>query len=290
MMDFSRPRRWPPHVFSSSVSRSFWAVHGHSTEPRLPRDLVTTPDFSAVTLSPNDCAFLIQGSDDPRERLGDIACGTLDVPENWSHPEGRRIQIGYLVLKSTAAQPMRSGRLSGRWAGLQPVDQREGSGLGSSPVCGKSGTSSSSTSAEPASPRRSAARPTAWPGDGPPLMEDESAGNAGAAGLSGRADEPGRALAESPRQYGPSADACVRQIMETGVDLGQYTTMPAPTTSSPSSRRWATTTTTSTASRMAPGWRWKSCAAIPRADCAASFSIRPIPGNQDLRAVVDSHA
>ena len=63
------------------------------------------PDLSTVSSSPNDCEFLLHGEDDPRPRLGDIACGTLDVPENWDHPEGRRIQIGYLILKSTAAQP-----------------------------------------------------------------------------------------------------------------------------------------------------------------------------------------
>src|SRR3954454_11704141 len=70
------------------------------------QDLSATPDLSTVTSSPNDCEFLLHGEDDPRPRLGDIACGTLDVPENWSHPEGRRIQIAYLILKSTSAQPM----------------------------------------------------------------------------------------------------------------------------------------------------------------------------------------
>ena len=69
------------------------------------QEVIATPEPSVASLSPNDCAFLIQGSDDPRERLGSIACGTLDVPENWRDPKGRRIQIGYLVLKSTAPQP-----------------------------------------------------------------------------------------------------------------------------------------------------------------------------------------
>ena len=63
------------------------------------------PDLSAVTLTGNDCSFLIQLDDDPRPRLGDIACGTLDVPENWAERDGRRIQIGYAILKSTSPTP-----------------------------------------------------------------------------------------------------------------------------------------------------------------------------------------
>ena len=106
-MEFSRPRRWPRCALLllfgfTLVLGGPWPLHGAATA----QDIVTTPDLSTVTLAPNDCAFLIQGSDDPRERLGDIACGTLDVPENWSDPEGRRLQIGYLILKSTGAEPM----------------------------------------------------------------------------------------------------------------------------------------------------------------------------------------
>src|SRR5688572_2639892 len=72
----------------------------------IAQDGGAAPDLEGVTVTPNDCAFLINGSDDPRERLGDIECGTVDVPENWSQPEGRRLQIGYVILKSTGAQPM----------------------------------------------------------------------------------------------------------------------------------------------------------------------------------------
>src|SRR4051794_2059382 len=78
-----------------------WPLPGVATAQEPP----SGPDLSTVTLSPNDCEFLLHGADDPRPRLGSIACGTLDVPENWDHPESRRIQIGYLILKSTAAQP-----------------------------------------------------------------------------------------------------------------------------------------------------------------------------------------
>jgi pimeloyl-ACP methyl ester carboxylesterase len=62
-------------------------------------------DFSTIEASPNDCEFLAWGADDPRPRLGELSCGTLDVPENWSDPEGRRIEIGYAVLKATGSQP-----------------------------------------------------------------------------------------------------------------------------------------------------------------------------------------
>ncbi len=62
-------------------------------------------DLSAVELEPNDCEFLVQGAEDPRPRLGDISCGTLDIPENWNEPEGRRIQIGYAVLEATGEAP-----------------------------------------------------------------------------------------------------------------------------------------------------------------------------------------
>jgi hypothetical protein len=87
--------------FLSMLSRSlilllaaaFIAIPLPSTRLVAAQD-ATAPDLSAVTLTENDCSFLIQFDDDPRPRLGDIACGTLDVPENWGQPEGRRIEIG----------------------------------------------------------------------------------------------------------------------------------------------------------------------------------------------------
>src|SRR5690606_8132075 len=63
------------------------------------------PDLAAVTLQKNDCSFLIQFEVDPRPLLGEISCGWLDVPENWSEPDGRRLEIGYAVLHSTSADP-----------------------------------------------------------------------------------------------------------------------------------------------------------------------------------------
>jgi pimeloyl-ACP methyl ester carboxylesterase len=37
--------------------------------------------------------------------MGQVECGTLLVPENWSKPEGRQISITYVVLKSTSPTP-----------------------------------------------------------------------------------------------------------------------------------------------------------------------------------------
>lgn len=63
------------------------------------------PDLAAVTLTENDCSFLIQVDEDPRPRLGEIRCGYLDVPEDWTAPDGRRIQIAYTVLESRSDNP-----------------------------------------------------------------------------------------------------------------------------------------------------------------------------------------
>jgi pimeloyl-ACP methyl ester carboxylesterase len=96
------PWRWP------AVLLLLLLIGGISPAPVIrvvAQERASAPDLSAVTLTANDCSFLIQFDDDPRPRLGDIACGTLDVPENWSDPDGRRLQIGYVVLKSTSADP-----------------------------------------------------------------------------------------------------------------------------------------------------------------------------------------
>ena len=69
------------------------------------QDAVNEPDLSAVTLTENDCSILIRYDEDPRPKLGDINCGTLDVPENWADPGGRRLQIAYVVLQSDDPSP-----------------------------------------------------------------------------------------------------------------------------------------------------------------------------------------
>jgi pimeloyl-ACP methyl ester carboxylesterase len=185
-----------------------------------------TPDLSAVTVITNDCAFLIQGGDDPRERLGDIACGTLDVPENWSSPDGRRIQIGYLVLKSSAMQPipdpvvflaggpgsspLTSGEIWARFfAGLRQerdvifFDQR-GTRL-SSPLRCEEYTKLMALALPP--------------------EVDDSAGTPTAPAYLTDIANPEELLQKARELYGPAAEACAQQLMEQGVDLSQYTSI-----------------------------------------------------------------
>lgn len=190
------------------------------------QDTLAPADLSDVTLQPNGCAFLVQGDDDPRERLGDIACGTLDVPENWSSLEGRRIQIGYLVLKSTAAQPM-----------PDPVVFLAG-GPGSSPL----------TSAEVwsrffaglredrdvvffdqrgtrlSSPLRCEAYTRMMALSLPPEV-DPSAGELATTSYPADLTDPDVILQKARDQYGPAALACAQQLTREGVDLTQYTSI-----------------------------------------------------------------
>jgi pimeloyl-ACP methyl ester carboxylesterase len=181
------------------------------------------PALSTVTDGPNDCAFLIKGSDDPRERLGDIACGSLDVPENWNDPEGRRLQIGYLILKSTAAQPM-----------SDPVVFLAG-GPGSSPLTGgeiwarffaglrqerdviffdQRGTRLSS-------PLRCEAYTKIMALALPPEVDD-GAGVPPPPVHPAELSDPDALMQQARERYGPSADACLQQLEESGVDLSQY--------------------------------------------------------------------
>jgi pimeloyl-ACP methyl ester carboxylesterase len=185
------------------------------------------PDLSTVSSSPNGCEFLLHGEDDPRPRLGDVACGTLDVPENWDHPEGRRIQIGYLILKSTTAQPQ-----------PDPVVFLAG-GPGSSPLTlaevwapffaglrqerdviffDQRGTRLSS-------PLRCEAYTKIMALNLPPAEEGGDAGTPVPPAYPSELINPDQFLQQAEATYGPIADACVQQITATGVDLRQYTTV-----------------------------------------------------------------
>lgn len=215
--------RWPGLLLGLVLMVScLWPLQRTSAA----QDAPATPDLSTATLSPNDCAFLIQGNDDPRARLGSIACGTLDVPENWSDPESRRIQIGYLVLKSTAAQPS-----------PDPVVFLAG-GPGSSPL----------TSAEVwsrffaglrqerdviffdqrgtrlSSPLRCEAYTKLMALVLPPA-EDDSAGPPIAPEYPGDITDPDDLLQQARELYGPGAVECAQQLQEQGIDLTQYTSI-----------------------------------------------------------------
>lgn len=190
------------------------------------QDPLATPELATVTLSPNDCAFLNRGSDDPRERLGDITCGTLDVPEDWSDPDGRRIQIGYLVLESTATQPS-----------PDPVVFLAG-GPGSSPLTNAEIWARFFTGLRQerdvvffdqrgtrlSSPLRCEAATEAMALVLPPPLQPSATDDTLAPVHPAELSNPDALLQQAREQYGPIADACVQQLTATGVDLSQYTT------------------------------------------------------------------
>ena len=70
-------------------------------EPGHPIDPLTT-----VAAQPFDCAQL-RIFDTPlvTPALGQVECGHIQVPENWSKLEGRQLEITYVVLKSMGAAP-----------------------------------------------------------------------------------------------------------------------------------------------------------------------------------------
>ncbi len=62
-------------------------------------------DLSAASLAETDCVFLVGPDGEETRPLGDISCGILSVPENWRIPDGRRLDIRYVVLHATADAP-----------------------------------------------------------------------------------------------------------------------------------------------------------------------------------------
>ncbi len=181
-------------------------------------------DLSAVELEPNDCEFLVQGAEDPRPRLGDISCGTLDVPENWNEPEGRRIQIGYAVLEATGEAPE-----------ADPIVFLAG-GPGTSPLTSIEAYASifaplretrdivifDQRGARLSSPLRCEDYSAVLGVDLPPEVT-EAAGVPPAGPPSDAADLDAEALLQAAReQFGPAAQACVAEATAKGADLSQY--------------------------------------------------------------------
>ena len=213
--------RWPSRRLISLVLilSCLWPLQHTTAAQELP----ATPDLSAVTLHPNDCSFLIQGDNDPRARLGEIACGTLNVPESWSDPDGRRIDVSYLLLKSTAAQPM-----------ADPVVFLAG-GPGSSPLT--SGETWATFFAglrqdrdilffdqrgtRLSSPLRCEAYTKLMALSLPPDV-DESAGALAVPTNPTDIADADNLLQTARELYGPAAAACAHQLTEQGVDLTQY--------------------------------------------------------------------
>lgn len=191
------------------------------------QDALTIPDLSAVTLSPNDCSFLIQGEADPRPQLGSITCGTLDVPENWSQPEGRRIQISYAVLEATSAQPMPDPIifLAGG-PGTSPLTHVEAwsavfAGLRQERdvvIFDQRGTRLSS-------PLRCEAQSVMLGLDLPPEVVEAALGGTPVPPAYPPEVDPEELLQSARETYSSAAADCVRQLIETGVDLSKYNSL-----------------------------------------------------------------
>ena len=192
-----------------------------STTPAIAQD-AATPDLGAVLLAENDCSFLIQFDDDPRPLLGDITCGTLDVPENWSDPEGRRLQIGYVVLESTNPQPA-----------PDPVVYLDG-GPGGSPLTGVlmfaelfAGLRSTRDVVlfdQRGTRHSSEIRCSSLGGQQPGLAGGTAADSAEAPVLlyPSELGDPYDVLQQARQEQAPAAAACAREIAASGVDLRQY--------------------------------------------------------------------
>lgn len=197
----------------------FGIGNGSWLSPKITRG-AAEPDLTAVSVVENDCAFLIQFDDDPRPLLGDITCGWLDVPENWADPDGRRIQLGYVVLQSTSADPA-----------LDPVIYLDG-GPGGSPLTGVL------TFAELFSGLRASRDVVLFDQRGTrhsselrcPMLggsQPDLAGNAADApppALLYPAElvDPYEVLQQARQDVAPMAAACAREIAANGVDLRQY--------------------------------------------------------------------
>lgn len=64
------------------------------------------PDLGVAENTPVACSSLtIFGDEIVHPQAGEAECGTLQVPENWLQPEGRIISISYVILKSTSPNP-----------------------------------------------------------------------------------------------------------------------------------------------------------------------------------------
>jgi pimeloyl-ACP methyl ester carboxylesterase len=188
---------------------------------------LATPDLSAVTLSPDDCSFLLHGEEDPRSRLGDITCGSLDVPENWNQPGERRLQVRYVVLEATGEYPAADPILFlAGGPGTSPLTQLEPWAGVFAPLrqdrdiifFDQRGTRLSS-------PLRCEAYSVLLALDLPADVV-EAAGGPAALEPSHPDQVDADALLEHAREhFGAPAAACARQLEAAGVDLSQYNTM-----------------------------------------------------------------
>jgi pimeloyl-ACP methyl ester carboxylesterase len=80
-------------------------VLGGLTQEITQTDPTAVPS-TAVQATTFDCAELTL-FEEPlvTPAMGNVVCGSIQVPENWSVPDGRQLQITYVVLKSLSPDP-----------------------------------------------------------------------------------------------------------------------------------------------------------------------------------------
>ena len=184
-------------------------------------------DLPAVELRPERLRISGLGSGRSPACLGEIACGTLDVPENWSEPEGRRIQIGYAVLKATGSQPQADPIvfLAGG-PGTSPLTRIEAYARLFAPMReARDIVIFDQRGARLSSPLRCEDYSAVLGVDLPPDVI-EAAGVPPAGPPSDAADLDAEALLGAAREvFGPAAAACVAELQARGADLTQYNTL-----------------------------------------------------------------
>ncbi|MFT4038740.1 MAG: alpha/beta hydrolase [Thermomicrobiales bacterium] len=63
------------------------------------------PDMGQTALTWRDCDVAFFGLAPLTEDFGDSACGVLTVPENWTRPGARQVELEFVVLKATGDTP-----------------------------------------------------------------------------------------------------------------------------------------------------------------------------------------
>ncbi|MFT4040420.1 MAG: alpha/beta hydrolase [Thermomicrobiales bacterium] len=181
-------------------------------------------DLRSAIATPNDCSFLIKGDDDPRPRLGEIACGTVDVPENWSQPEGRRLQIAYLILKSTAAQPAPDPVIElGGGPGISPLTFAEAwAGVFATLRQERDVILYDQRGARLSSPLRCDEQSVALAVDAP---ADATGITPASPAYPAEITDPEAILQQARDIYGPLAAACVAELQAGGANITQYNSL-----------------------------------------------------------------
>lgn len=191
---------------------------------------VTGIDLTGIVATPGDCAFIsVAGEPLVTEDLGEVECGTVEVPENWANPGGRTLTISYAILKSLSETPeadpvvyLEGGPGGSALAGISMMadifqvqrenrdivlfDQR-GTQFSSPLVCSAFTIDDALSSF--ASPEAEGEEPELVPEE--PELTD----------LSPSSDTEGM-MAAARAEVGDSTARCVRELLGKGVDLRQY--------------------------------------------------------------------